>query len=115
LKKLYFHNWVGLVWIGVLLLFAFSCASKAEYAGLYKAQEGDSKKYAETYIELNENGKGTWRVADDEDEFSWEIKKGNELRLNTKSGGVIVGQIQDDTIVIVLAERKKIVFKKSNE
>ena len=113
MKKLCFHNWICLLCIGVLLMFAFSCSSKAEYAGLYKAQETESKKYTDTFIELKEDGKGAWRVADDEEPFTWYVKGDNELRLNTKLGGVIVGEIQNGTIVIMLAGRDKITFKKS--
>ena len=116
MKKLCFHNWIYLLCIGVLLIFAtfaISCSSKAEYAGLYKAQDTESKKYTDISIELKENGDGAWRVSDDEESFTWYVKGGDELRLNTKLGGVIVGEIQDGTIVIILAGRDKITFKKS--
>jgi hypothetical protein len=93
-------------------MFAFSCSSKAEYSGLYKAQDTESKKYTDIFIDLKETGEGIWRVSDDEETFSWYVK-GDELRLNTKLGGVIVGEIQDGTIVIMLAGRDKITFKKS--
>jgi hypothetical protein len=109
-----FHKWIGFPVIGFLLIFAFSCASREEHAGLYKAQEDSSQEYSETYIELKESGEGTWTVADEEESFSWYIK-GDELRLNTKLGGVIVGQIQNDTIKIVLFKKQKILFKKSKE
>ena len=46
----------------------------------------------ETSLELKETGVGVWRVGDDEVAFSWYVKD-NELRLDTKSGGVIVGSI----------------------
>jgi len=105
---------MGLLYMGVLLIFIFSCSSRTECTGLYKAQEGEYKKFTETYIKLNKSGEGTWRVSDDLDTFSWYVK-GDQLRLNTKSGGVIVGQIQNDTIVIVLADREKIIFKKTKE
>jgi len=109
-----FHKWIGFLGIVFLLIFVFSCTSREEYAGLYKAQVEKSDKYAETYIELKENGEGTWIVADDEEEFLWYIK-GDELRLNTKLGGVIVGRIQNDAIEIVLSKKRKILFKKSKE
>ncbi|MEE9435404.1 MAG: hypothetical protein V3V37_01860 [Candidatus Adiutricales bacterium] len=52
-------------------------------------------------------------MSDDEDSFTWYVKGDDELRLNTRLGGVIVGKIQDGTIVIMLAGRDKITFKKS--
>ena len=95
----------------VLLIFTFSCGSKDRYAGLYKAQENESQKPSETYIELKENGEGVWRMEDEEDSFSWYVK-GDEIRLNTKAGGIIVAKIQDDTLEIVLPGQKKMSFKK---
>ncbi len=96
--------WLALVCL--LLLFSFSCGSKARYAGLYKAQESES------YIELKENGEGVWRVKDNEDSFSWYVK-GDEIRLNTKAGGIIVANIQeDDTLEVTLPGGRKMSFKR---
>ncbi|MBW2091670.1 MAG: hypothetical protein JRI34_06045 [Deltaproteobacteria bacterium] len=95
----------------LLLIFVFSCGSRAKYAGVYKAQDPVTQKESKTYIELKENGEGAWRVEDDEDSFSWYIK-GGEIRLNTKLGGVLVGKMKDDTLEIALPGGKKIFFKK---
>ena len=101
------HLWPALLCL--LLISTFSCSSKAEYAGLYKAQETESKKHHE--IDLNENGEGVWRVEDNEDTFSWYVK-GDEIRLNTKAGGVIVAKIQNGTLEIRLPGREKLSFRK---
>jgi len=101
--------WLAL--LCVLLISTFSCGLKDRYAGLYKAQENESQKHSETYIELKENGEGVWRMEDEEDSFSWYVK-GDEIRLNTKAGGIIVAKIQDDTLEIVLPGQKKMSFKK---
>jgi len=61
---------------------------------------------------LKENGEGVWRVEDEEESFSWYVK-GDEIRLNTKLGGVIVGEIQDDTLKITLPGGNKMSFKKA--
>ncbi len=108
LRTIYINH-VGPALLCLLLVFTFSCSSKAEYAGLYKAQETESKKHYE--IELNENGDGIWRVEDNEDTFSWYVK-GDEIRLNTKAGGVIVAKIQNNTLKIRLPGREKLSFRK---
>ena len=108
LRTIYINH-VGPALLCLLLVFTFSCSSKAEYAGLYKAQETESKKHHE--IDLNENGEGIWRVEDNEDTFSWYVK-GDEIRLNTKAGGVIVAKIRNDTLEIRLAGREKLSFSK---
>jgi hypothetical protein len=95
----------------LLLIFIFSCGSKEKYAGIYKAERSESPKQVEACIELKENGEGIWRVLDDEDSFSW-YSKGNELRLNTKLGGVIVGKIKEDILEITLPGRRIMFFKK---
>lgn len=79
---------------------------------MYKAQGEESTKDSEIYIELKEDGEGAWRVLDDEVSFTWYLK-GDELRLNTKLGGVIVGKIQDDTIEITLPGARTMSFKKT--
>ena len=52
---------------------------------------------------MKETGVGVWRVGDDEVTFSW-YAKGNELRLNTKNGGVIVADIDHGVIHCTLPD-----------
>jgi hypothetical protein len=95
----------------LLLILIVSCGSKEQFTGTYKAAAGDSPKQAEMVIELKTNGAGIWRVNDEEIPFAWDIK-GDELRVNTKGGGVIVGAIEKDTIHISLPGAKMMSFKK---
>jgi hypothetical protein len=97
--------------IFLLLIFVVSCGSKEKLAGVYKAEEKDLCKQAETLLELKPNGDGAWKVGDEEVPFSWYIK-GGELRINTKGGGVIIGSIEKDTISMTLPGARKITFKK---
>jgi hypothetical protein len=94
-----------------LLTLIISCGSKEEFTGTYKAAGGDSPKQAEMEIELKTNGAGIWRVSDEEVPFAWYIK-GEELRVNTKGGGVIVGTIEKDTIHISLPGSNKMIYFK---
>jgi hypothetical protein len=105
-------NWskcLGMALGCLFLIFASSCGSETQYIGVYKAQDTESQKQSE--IELKSDSEGVWRVDDNEESFAWS-KKGDEIRLNTKQGGVIVAKIQDDTLKITLAGGKKLSFKK---
>jgi hypothetical protein len=103
------RGWVlGLCLVVILL---FGCESKDKYVGVYKAQAPESAKQAEIVLELKANGDGLWRVGSEEVIFAWYIK-GGELRVNTKRGGVIVGEIDKDTIQITLPGSKTMSFKK---
>jgi hypothetical protein len=98
--------------LGLLLILMISCGSKDPFIGIYKTEAKDSPKQAETILELKVNGDGIWRVRDEEVPFSW-YRKGGELRVNTKGGGVIVGAIENDAIHITLPGSKTLSFKKS--
>jgi hypothetical protein len=93
-------------------VFVIGCASEERFTGTYEAEDSGSSSGAETTLELKENGEGTWRVDDDEVSFSWYVK-GDELRFNTKNGGVIVGKIHGDTVEVVLPGDRNMSFKKS--
>ncbi len=96
----------------IILLIAFSCAEKDIYEGVYKAEGGKSDKYCLSQLELMEKGRAVWRVPNDEVSFRWYIK-GDEIWLSTKSGGIIIGKIQGDTIRIKLPGTKTVCcFKK---
>ncbi len=98
----------------LLLIFAFSCEQKERYEGVYKARGGEAANNSDTQIELKENGLGVWRTIDDEVSFRWDVKD-SEIWLHTKSGGIIIGKIQDDTIEITLPGSRIMSFKKSSE
>ena len=93
----------------LLMFFLSSCTSKAEFAGIYKTDAAASKKQSE--LELKEDGEGIWRVGDNEETFSWYVK-GDEIRLNTKKGGVIVAEIHENTLKIELTPGKILSFEK---
>ena len=95
--------------ICVPLFLFFSCGSKIEYVGVYQTNE--SKGELKSEIELNEHGEGYWRVGYNEEFFSW-YSKGDEIRLNTRKGGVIVAKIKGETLVITLSGGKKLIFTK---
>jgi len=92
----------------VLLAACLSCKSKDRYAGTYEAQG----KPEEVRLELKAGGEGLWISGSQEVSFPWYIKSG-ELRINTKEGGVIVGEIQGDTIKVNIPGKKEMVFLKA--
>ena len=50
-------------------------------------------------------------MGDDEIAFSWHVK-GNELRLYTKNGGIIVGSLDNETIRVTFAGFNELLFRK---
>ena len=97
------------------LIFAAmtGCGPSTRHVGTYIAESKDSPHHHETILELKETGAGVWRVGDDEVAFSW-YAKGNELRLNTKNGGVIVGSLDHGVIHVTLPGPQELFFKKVN-
>jgi hypothetical protein len=100
-----------------LLLFCLisaamtGCGPSTGPVGTYSAEIKASPHHHETILELKETGVGVWRVGDDEVTFSWYVK-GNELRLNTRNGGVIVGSLDNGVIHVTLPGPQELFFKK---
>jgi hypothetical protein len=100
-----------------LLLFCLisavitGCGPSTAHVGTYIAEIKASSHHHETILELKETGVGVWRVGDDEVTFSWYVK-GDELRLNTKNGGVIVGSLDNGVIHVTLPGSEDFFFKK---
>lgn len=111
LAKSRFSVRLRLLSLCLLLVLFNSCGSKDQFIGTYRADAGDSPRQAEIVIELKANGAGIWRMNDEEISFAWDLKAG-ELRVNTKGGGVIVGNIENDTIHISLPGIKTMSFKR---
>lgn len=112
LKRSKFASRSRLLPLCMVLLFVLSCESKSTFVGTYRADDKDSPRQAETLLELKANGQGTWKVGDDEVSFSWYIKA-DQLRLNTKGGGVILGTFDKDTLQITLPNHGMIPFKRA--
>jgi len=95
------------------LLFTalIGCGPETQHSGKYIAEIKDSPHRSETTLELKETGAGVWKVGDDEIAFSWHVK-GNELRLYTKNGGIIVGSLDNETIRVTFAGFNELLFRK---
>jgi len=98
---------------GLCIIFIHACTSKDGFAGIYTAVGGEKTSPAEITMELNEDGKGSWKKLDEKVFFSWEVDH-RELRLHLKLGGVIIGKIDRDTIKISLPCDNNMRFKKVN-
>jgi hypothetical protein len=98
--------------VGFLIFCSLGCDFKDQYVGVYQAQESGGKTSKnKIVIELKENSKGVWRRSDEEVHFSWYVNN-NELRINTRDGGTIVGKIKKKGITLILPGEEEITFKK---
>lgn len=107
------------VWLlfGFLCIFFLlglsACPSPERFEGTYVAVENGSSPHGdETIIELKENSQGVCRTDEQEVPFRWSVRN-REIRLHTKEGGIIVGEITSDTLTLTLPGEKKMTFKKS--
>jgi hypothetical protein len=95
MKPLFF----GLAALFLILISA--CGAKERFVGVYIEEVKGSPSPSEDAIELKENGAAVWRAIDDETSLTWDAR-GDGIRLHTKSGGVILGTIQEDVLEVVL-------------
>ena len=91
--------------------FAGCSPGSQDLVGTYKAQTRDPSLHGKVSMNLRDTGAGIWSVGDSEIAFTWHVK-GNELRLYTRNGGIIVGQIKGRDIEIALPGLDKLSFKK---
>jgi hypothetical protein len=119
IKKSKYQDYRWMVSLCVLLMFLVSCESRDKYVGVYQAQVTSTAKQDVTILELKANGDGLWRVSSRkvtgtfaEVPFTWHIKRG-DLRVHTRTGGVIVGKIDKDTIQIALPGSRALTFTKT--
>lgn len=90
----------------LFVFIGFGCNATDSYEGHYQAI--DTKKEPHN-IELMENGEGAWGCCDGEVLFTWYVK-GDELRINTKEGGIMVGKLNKDSFSITLPGKKRLLF-----
>lgn len=95
----------------LFLAMVIGCGARTPQMGTYISDTKDPRIHREASLELKEAGVGVWRVGDDEVTFSW-YAKGNELRFNTKSGGVIVAYLDNEIIHVTIPGSEDFCFKK---
>jgi hypothetical protein len=100
------------IWIaGFIIAVGLGCDSKDVYIGSYQAVDATGLPERDIRIELMKNGKGVWKRGDEEVNFSWYIKK-DMIRINTKDGGIMSGNIKRKGITMIMPGDIEITFKK---
>ena len=89
----------------------FACGPTDSHIGKYQAIDITETAQKEIDIELMENGEGSWTCCDSEVLFTWYVKK-NELRINTREGGIMVGKLKNGSFTITLPGKKTLTFVK---
>jgi hypothetical protein len=87
------------------------CGSRTSQTGVYISDKDDPRIHREASLELKDAGIGVWKVGDDEVTFSW-YAKGNELRFNTKTGGVIVAYLDNEILHVTIPGSEEFRFRK---
>ena len=102
-----------LIWIvGLLILNNVGCNAKDEHIGIYEAVDTSEESSQEKiYIELKENSKGAWKRQGEEVPFSWNVKN-DQLRINTKDGGTMIGEFKRKGLIMIFPDEIEIEFKK---
>ena len=88
----------------ILLIAAlvFGCNRQQEkLVGEYTAVKTGSAESVPASLELFADGKGFWSIETDNAPFRWDLYQ-NRIRLHTKSGGVIEGTLDQDSIQLTL-------------
>jgi len=95
-------------------LFTVGCGKKSGPAGKYISEDNLNPAAVVVNLELTANGRGTWTTEEDNTTFEWEVR-GGKIWLHTKSGGVIEGHANGDTILINLPGMAVRHFTKINQ
>ena len=92
----------------LFVCIGFGCNSTDSYIGTYQAIDTTKETH---HIELMENGEGAWGCCAGEVLFTWYVKR-DELRINTKEGGIMVGKLNNQSFTITLPGKKMLLFVK---
>jgi hypothetical protein len=103
-----FSGWS--IWIGILVLGGLGgCGGNEGFPGRYRAEIKGAGPPQAAILELNENGQGVWKISGDQLSFKWEVR-GEEIRLHTREGGVLIGFREDKTIHLRLPGMPALTF-----
>ena len=92
-------------------LFMFACRDTMSLTGKYMSQGDKDRHLPDIVLILGANGQGSWAGEGDSVDFRWDFGE-NEIRLHTRSGGVLLGRIIGESIEISLPGTGPLIFKK---
>ena len=95
----------------LVLMLTFACAREEKFIGTYKSTEKNPPEFSDVLVELKEGGKGIRTGRGEYITFEWETK-GNEIRIHTKGGGIIIGKMRHGVLEVSLPGPKIFYLKK---
>ena len=95
----------------LVLILTFACAEEENFVGTYKATEKNPPEYANVTVEFKKDGTGIRTGRGEDVTFEWEAK-GNEIRIYTKGGGIVMAKVQQGVLEVSLPGPKVFYFKK---
>lgn len=95
----------------LVFLLTFACTKEENFIGTYEAMEKNPPEFADVRVELKEGGKGIRTGRGEYIMFEWETK-GNEIRVHTKGGGIIVAKMRNGVLEVSLPGPKILYLKK---
>ncbi len=110
-KKQNFAQVVSAIVCLVVIIGLSACPPPEQFEGTYVAIESESSPHPGAVLELKEDSQGTFRSQEQEVSFRWSVH-GREIRFHTKEGGIILGEIQNDTLTVTLPSERVMTFKK---
>lgn len=93
------------------LVFVVACAREEQFLGTYKPTQDNPSEFADVRVELMRGGKGIRRVRGEEVTFEWEVK-GNEIRIQTRAGGIVVAKMRHGLLEVSLPGPRTIYLEK---
>jgi hypothetical protein len=97
--------------ICLALVFAVACAREEKFLGTYKPTQDNPPEFTDVIVELRRGGIGIRRVRGEEVTFEWEVK-GNQIRIQTKAGGIIVAEMRHGLLEVSLPGPRTIYLEK---
>ena len=93
-------------------VLVWGCSSQQEkLVGKYIAVNTGEAGLVPASLELLPEGKGFWSIDTDNAPFRWDLYQ-NKIRLHTRSGGVIEGTLDQDTLQFTLPGTGQVRFQR---
>jgi len=96
----------------MVTIFTEACSPEQGFLGTYKPIPGSPPEYVGLLVELKKGGKGIRHFQNGESlNFKW-VVKGEEIRIHTKSGGIIIARRKGDLIEVRFPGPQIVYFEK---